>query len=122
MRMTATNKTGFAADDPRGADTTALPRTVRALARLMPACDREGILGDLLEDAAFRHLTGPRRTVWLAGECGSIAAGLALDGSRALRGDHTGALLRGLIFCGSVATIVLGAEILVGSLMAAAGF
>jgi hypothetical protein len=120
-----------------------LPTVVRLLSRLLPARERDAIVGDLLEETAYRRVPGARRTLWLASECGAIAAGLtatrvrewfvlppvrelaaglALDGSRALRGDHTGALLRGLIFCGSVATIVLGAEILVGSLMAAAGF
>ena len=120
-----------------------LPTVVRLLSRLLPARERDAIVGDLLEETAYRRVPGARRTLWLASECGAIAAGLtatrvrewfvlppvrelaaglALDGSRALRGDHTGALLRGLLFCGSVATIVLGAEILVGSLMAAAGF
>lgn len=120
-----------------------LPTVVRLLSRLLPARERDAIVGDLLEETAYRRVPGARRTLWLASECGAIAAGLtatrvrewfvlppvrelaaglALDGSRAFRGDHTGALLRGLIFCGSVATIVLGAEILVGSLMAAAGF
>lgn len=121
-----------------------LPRVLRMIARLIPAGDRESILGDLLEDAAGRDLRGARRQIWLAGECGAIAAGLsvtrvrgwvvvppvrelaaglALDGSRAFRGGHRlAAAFRALIFCGSVATLVLGVELLVGSLLSAAGF
>jgi hypothetical protein len=123
--------------------TADLSPTLRLLSRLLPSSDRESILGDLLEDAEFRNVTGARRQVWLATECGAIAAGLsvtrvrgwlvvppvrelaaglALDGSRAFRGGPTAALLRVLIFCGSLATLVLGVELLVGSLMSAAGF
>ena len=120
-----------------------LPRGVRFLSRLIPAGDRASILGDLLEDAAFRNIAGARLHLWLLGECGSIAAGLsvtrarawlvlpplrevvsglALDGRGAWRGAHPmGALLRALIFCGSVATIVLGVEVLISSLLAASG-
>jgi hypothetical protein len=122
----------------------ALPRGIRLLARLIPAADRESILGDLLEDAACRDMTGPRLRLWLLGECAAIAAGLAItrlrhwlvvppmrevaaglavDGRGAWRGAHRmGAVLRALIFCGSVGTIVLGVELLVGSLLSAAGF
>jgi hypothetical protein len=122
---------------------TELSSTVRLLSRLLPRRDREAIVGDLLEEAAYRDVSGARRQLWLATECGAIAAGLtmtrvrdwfvvppvrelaaglALDGSRALRGGHTGALLRVLLFCGSVGTLVLGVELLVASLMSAAGF
>jgi len=122
---------------------TALPSGVHLLSRLIPARERDAIVGDLLEEAAYRGVSGARRELWLASECGTIAAGLtvtrvrawfvvppvrelaaglALDGSRIFRGDHSGALLRALIFCGSVATLVLGVELLVGTLMAAAGF
>jgi len=111
-------------------------------ARLIPAADREAVLGDLFEDAADRHLEGRRRALWLAGECAAIAAGLsvqrlrgwcvlppvrevvsglAIDGRLRLRDGGGGTLLRALIFVGSVATLVLGVELLVGSLMAAAG-
>ena len=121
-----------------------LPRAARWLSRLIPAGDRESILGDLLEDAELRDLTGARRNVWLMGECGSIAAaltvtrargwlvvapvrelaaGIALDGSRAFRGGHpVASLVRAVVFCGSVATLVLGVELLVGSLLSAGGF
>jgi hypothetical protein len=118
-----------------------LPRIARVLAHAIPAADRESILGDLLEDADFRNLCGARRSTWLAGECAAIAAGLslqrlrgwfvlppvrevaaglAIDGRGALR-HAPGALLRALIFVGSVATLVLGVELLVASLMSAAG-
>ena len=121
-----------------------LPRSVRLLARLICAADREAVLGDLIEDAEFRGLRGARRTAWLAGECGAIAAGLSFDRARArfemppvrevvsgmalegrglLRSDGaSAAVLHALVFVGSVATLVLGVEVLVGSLMSAAGF
>ena len=127
----------------RRSDRAEMSGLLRLCARLLPAPDREAIVGDLLEDAAYRDLAGARREWWRAAECGTsaagltatrvrawvvvppvreLAAGLALDGSRALRGGHSGTLLRALIFCGSVATLVLGVELLVGSLMSAAGF
>ena len=121
-----------------------LPLAARWLSRLIPAGDRESILGDLLEDADFRDLTGARRDVWLLGECGSIAAGLsmtrarawlvlppvrelaaglALDGTRAFRRGHpVAAVARAVLFCGSVATLVLGVELLVGTLLSASGY
>lgn len=124
--------------------TAELPPVVRVLSRLLPRAEREAIVGDLLEDAAYRDLAGARRQLWLAAECGAIAAGLsitrargwlvvpparelvaglAIDGSHAFRGGHSrAAVLRALLFCGSVATIVLGVELLVASLMSAAGF
>ena len=55
-----------------------LPRAARVLARLIPAGDREAILGDLIEDAGFRDLAGARRSLWLTGECAAIAAGLSI--------------------------------------------
>jgi len=120
-----------------------VPRSVRLLGRLLPACEREAVLGDLVEDAAFRGLRGAHRAAWLASECAAVAAGLsvermraaiavppvrevvaglAIDGRGLLRHGSTGAVLRALVFVGSVATLVLGVEILVGSLMSAAGF
>ena len=114
------------------------------MSRLIPAGDRESILGDLVEDAVCRDLAGARRSLWLAGECAAIAgglsiqrargwlvvppvrevvSGLAVDGRGAFRGSGAaGALLRAVLFCGSVATLALGVEVLVGSLMSAAGF
>jgi hypothetical protein len=121
-----------------------LPRAARALSWLIPPGDREAIVGDLVEDAAYRGLTGTRRDLWLTTECGAIGvrfsitrargwlvlppvrdvvAGLALDGRGAFRGTGAvGSLVRAVLFCGSVATLALGAEILVGSLLSAAGF
>jgi hypothetical protein len=111
--------------------------------RLIPAADREAIVGDLLEDAASRDLSGVRLQLWLLGECGAIAAGLsfervraaivmppvrevvaglAIDGRGVLRHGSTAAVVRALVFVGSVATLVLGVEMLVGTLMSAAGF
>src|SRR5262245_38364601 len=121
----------------------ALPRTLQLLARLVPAVDREAIVGDLLEDAAFRDLRGRQRTLWLAGECGAIAtgiavdrvrawvvvppmrevvAGLAVDGRGLLRDGAGATVVRALVFVGSIATLVLGVELLVATLMSAAGF
>ena len=120
-----------------------LPRGVRFMARLIPVADRQAIVGDLLEQAACVDLSGARRTIWLAGECGAIAAGLsldrvrgwfvvppvrelaaglALDGSRVFRGGHAaGAIFRALLFCASIATLALGVELLVSSLLSASG-
>lgn len=134
-----------AADHSRGAEGTRseLPRAARALSRLIPAVDRESILGDLIEDAACRELAGARRSLWLIGECAAIAGGLsthrargwlvvppvrevvsgfAVDGRGAFRGAGAAAVLRVLVFCGSVATLVLGVEVLVGSLLSASGY
>lgn len=123
---------------------TELPRAARVLSRLIPAGDRESILGDLLEDAAGRELAGARRSLWLTGECAAIAgglsiqrarawlvvppvrevaAGLAIDGRGMFRSAGiAGSLLRAVLFCGSVATLVLGVEVLVSSLLSASGF
>ena len=119
------------------------PRSLRLITRLMPAAEREAIVGDLLEEAEFRGLRGPRRVAWLASESAAVVAGLsvermrasiavppvrevvaglAIDGRGLLRHGSTATLLRALVFVGSVATLVLGVEILVGSLMSAAGF
>ncbi len=110
------------------------------LFRLVPAADRESIVGDLLEEADFRGMFGARRALWLAGECGAIAAGLsverlkgwfvmppvrevvsgiAIDGRGALRDDMPGFVLRTLVFCGSVALLAFGVELLIRTLMTA---
>jgi hypothetical protein len=124
--------------------TAELPLAVRVCARLLPSTDREAILGDLLEDAEFRDLNGARRQVFLASECGAIAAGLsvtrarawlfvppvrelvaglAVDRSRAFSGGHPSrVVLRAVLFCGSIVTLALGVELLVATLMSAAGF
>jgi hypothetical protein len=120
-----------------------LPRAARLLSRLIPSTDRESILGDLLEDAGFRDLAGARRSLWLTGECAAIAgglsiqrargwlvvppvrevaAGLAVDGRGVFRSAGAGALLRAVLYCGSVATLALGVEVLGSSLLAASGF
>ena len=120
-----------------------LPRGVGFIARFIPAGEREAILGDLVEETMLRGLHGGRRTAWLAGECAAIvtglsierarawivvppmrevAAGFAIDGRVLLRHGSTAAVFRALVFVGSIATLVLGVELLVGSLMSAAGF
>ena len=120
-----------------------LPRGARFVARLIPVADRQAIVGDLLEHAAGLDLSDSRRTLFLAGECGAIAAGLsldrvrgwfvippvrelaaglAMDGSRAFRGGHAaGSIFRALLFCASIATIALGVELLVSSFLSASG-
>ena len=120
-----------------------LPRSARAMTRLIPAADRESVVGDLLEDAHDRGLHGARRAWWLSRECAAIAlglsahrarnwfvlppvrelaAGLLVDGRVALRGPAGGHLLGALLFCGSVGTIALGVDLLVRSLLVASGF
>lgn len=121
--------------------TADLSRGAALLSRLIPAADRDAIVGDLLEDACARGLAGARRDLWLCAECGTIAAGLsltrlrgwlvlppmrevvsglALDGRGAWRHAGTaGATLRVIIFCGSIATIAFGVELLVSTLLAA---
>ena len=121
-----------------------MSRFVQLVTRLIPAPDRQAIVGDLLEEAAYRDLGGARLRWWLIGECATIAAGLsvtrvrgwlvlppvrevvsglAVDGRGVLRGGQSmGAVVRTLIFCGSIATIALGVELLVAALMSASGF
>jgi hypothetical protein len=110
--------------------------------RLVPAADRESIVGDLLEEADSRGMLGARRALWLAAECGAIAAGLsvqrvkhwfvmppvrevvsgiAIDGRGALRNGPLGALARAFVFVASVATLAFAVEVLVRTLMTAAG-
>jgi hypothetical protein len=110
--------------------------------RLLPAADRESIVGDLIEDAAYRGLHGRRLTWWLSIECATIAAGLsvqrvrgwfvlppvrevvaglAVDGRGVLRDGAAGMVLRAVIFVASVATLALAVEVLVRTLMTAAG-
>jgi hypothetical protein len=121
----------------------ALPRAARLLGKQIPATDRESILGDLAEEASWRGLRGRRRDWWLIAECGAIgagfsvhrakrwfvmpslrevAAGLVVDGQLALRGHPRGTLIPALMFVASVAMLALGVEILVRTLMTAAGF
>jgi hypothetical protein len=110
--------------------------------RLIPATDREAIAGDLLEEAAYRGLSGTRLQLWLLGECGAIAvglsverirawvvlppvrevvSGLAVDGRAVLRDGPVATVSRALLFCGAVATVALGVELLVSVLMSASG-
>ena len=111
------------------------------LFRLLPAADRESIVGDLLEDAESRGLQGGRLTWWLSIECLAIATGLcvhrgrawltlppvrevvsgiAIDGRGVLRHRAAGTLLA-LVFVASVATLAFAVEVLVRTLMTAAG-
>ena len=121
-----------------------LPHVAHVLSWIIPIADRDAIVGDLVEDADGRQLVGFRRGAWMTRECGTIALGLSLDRTRrwfvmptmrelaaglaidsrcALRGgDPAAALVRAAAFCGSVAALMVGVEVLVGSLMSAAGF
>ena len=118
-----------------------LPPLARALTHLIPAADRQAIVGDLLEDADWRGLRGGRLTLSLCASCGAIAAGLAVDGARAaltppsagelaaglavdggrmLRGVTARAILtRAIVFCAGVVLLACSVEVLVGALMAA---
>jgi hypothetical protein len=121
-----------------------LPRAASLLARLIPVDHRDGILGDLLEDCAYRDVGGARRSLWLSFECGIVAAGmtadrlravcvpptrdlasgLVSDGARALRGVRNGplpALLSAALFGASTTLIAFGVALLVSTLLSAAG-
>lgn len=122
-----------------------LPPLASTLSRLIPAPDREAILGDLLEDAAYRDLSGGRLELWLCAQCSTIAAGLtvdrmrrslaappirematglALDGTHAFRGVVDApwtVLVRLVVFCASVATLAAAAEVLIAALFTASG-
>jgi len=119
--------------------TTELPPAVRWFARLIPAGDREWILGDLIEAADDRGLSGAHRRWWLASECAAVAAGLSVDRARgwftrpawrdlavgvvvdgrvAVRGG-AGMLVTALVVGGSIAGLAIGVEILVSSLLTA---
>lgn len=119
-----------------------LPPLARAVTRLIPAADRQAIVGDLLEDADWRGLRGGRLTVSLCASCGAIAAGLAVDGARAaltppsagelaaglvvdgghvLRGLTARAFVaRAVVFGAGVILLAWGAELLIAALMVAA--
>ena len=120
-----------------------IPFCARLLARLVPAGDRESILGDLVEDAEFRSLNGLHRAIWMTSECAAIGAGfsvtrlrsaiviprahelvvgLGVDGRRALRSHHLiPASVRALVFCGTIATLSFAGAVLVSALLSAAG-
>jgi hypothetical protein len=123
---------------------TPLPPLARALSRLLPAAERQAIVGDLLEDADWRGLHGSRLTLSLCASCGAIAAGFAVDGARhALTPPAAGELAAGLaveggrmlrgmtfravvtraiVFCTGVMLLAYAGELLIASLMNAAGF
>lgn len=121
---------------------TELPFGVRCFARVLPRGDRESIIGDLIEDAAYRNSSGARRAWWLTAHCAAIAAGLSVqrvrgwfvlppvrdvaaglvvDGRGLLRGGAGDIFVRAVAFCASIATLALAVEVLVRTLMTAAG-
>ncbi len=110
--------------------------------RLIPFDDREAIVGDLLEEAAWRHMHGRRMSWWLAGQCATIAVGLSVDRARAacsvelMREVASGIAIdsehmlhvmprtlatRAGVFAAGVAVLAYGCEILVGALLRSAG-
>jgi len=122
---------------------TELPHAAHLVSRLIPAGDRDWVVGDLIEDAAYRDLRGARRSWWLTFECGAIAmglsaqrarswfvlppvrdlaAGLAIDGRGALSARSADTIVCAMLFCGSIAMLALGVEVLVSTLLVAAGF
>jgi hypothetical protein len=122
-----------------------LSRVALTLTGLIPAADREAIVGDLFEDADDRDLSGAQLELWLCAQVSAIAAGLtvnrlrdaltlppihemaaglALDGTHALRGVIDApwtALARVALFCASVATLAAAAEVLIAALFTASG-
>jgi len=95
--------------------TTDLPRAARMAAYLIPAGDRDWVVGDLVEDADDRGLRGARRGASIAYGAAAIAAGFSLHRARRW-------FVTALLFCGSVATLAIGADILLKILFTAAGF
>jgi hypothetical protein len=124
---------------------TKVPFGVRLASMLIPRGDRTAIVGDLLEDARWRGLSGTRQALSLTTECASIAAGFTLDRARtamtlpparemaagvAMDGGHAlrvfrhaprTILLRAALFCATVTLLALSVEVLVAVLMSAAG-
>ena len=140
--MSATEYTAAEGGSTEDTEYTEVPFGVRLFARLLPQADREAVIGDLLEEADGSRLGGARRTLWLAGECGAVAVrlsvqsarasfvlppvrelvcGLAIDGRGVLREGAATMVLRALIFVASVATLAVAVEVLVRTLMTAAG-
>jgi hypothetical protein len=123
---------------------TALPHSVSLVSRLIPAAEREGIIGDLIEAAGDRDIRGGRLTLWLLFECVRIAAGvsvdrargsclppvrevalgLAVEGTRPFRRTRMGpvnALVSLLLIGASTVAIAFTAALLVGALFSASG-
>jgi hypothetical protein len=122
-----------------------LSRGAVLLSRLIPSTERDAIVGDLLEDASYCSLSSARREMWLCAELGTIAAGLsldrlrdvvtlapmremaaglALDGTHALRGVLDApwpAVGRVALFCAWVAMLAAAAEVLIAALFTASG-
>ena len=108
--------------------------------RLIPATDRDAIVGDLLEEAAWQGMHGARLSWWLTRQCATIAVGLtgeraraacsltlvrevvsgvATDSERVLRVAPLTLLARAALFSAGVLLLAYGAEILVGALLSA---
>jgi hypothetical protein len=111
-------------------------------ARLIPAADRDAIVGDLLEECRWRGIKGTRLSWWIARECVAIAAGLTVERARAacspslvrevvsgiaassehvLRTPVRRLLTRAALFTGGVILLACSVEILVGALLRSAG-
>ena len=116
-----------------------IPQAARLVVRLIPADDREWVVGDLLEDADARGLRGIRLNYWLAGECSVIGAGLAFErlreacrmplreiavglGRHGHSSSKAGVLIDTCVVTGTIAVLVVGAEMLMRTLFVAAGF
>ncbi len=110
--------------------------------RLIPATDRDAIVGDLLEEAAWQDMRGARLAWWMAGQCAGIAIGLtaeraraacsveimrevasgvAIDSERVLHVMPRTLLMRAMVFAAGVAVLAYGCEVLVGALLRSAG-
>ena len=110
--------------------------------RLIPAHDRDAIVGDLLEEAAWRDMRGARLAWWMAWQCAGIAIGLTVERTRAacslsmvrevasgvaceserlLRGTGPRTVVtRAAIFAGGVILLALSGEVLIRALLTAA--
>jgi len=122
--------------------TAGLPCVAHMLARLVPVSDREWVVGDLIEEADDRGLSGARRAAWLACEAAAVAAGFSLVrargwfqltplrdvvagltvDSRVMRRSGPTVLMDALLFCGSVAALAVSVEVFLKIFFTAAGF
>jgi hypothetical protein len=109
--------------------------------RLIPSADRDAIVGDLFEEAAWRGLGGAARSWWIVRQCVTIALGLtiergraacslslvrevvsgvAVDSERVLHASARALFARIALFATGVLLLALSGEVLVRALLTAA--
>jgi hypothetical protein len=116
-----------------------LPRAARVFCRLIPPLERDAIIGDLLEDAASRDLSGHQLSIWLSAQCAGVGVGvgadrlrawclppvretasaIALEGMRSFRGGAIDAIVSLLFIFAAAAALAVGVELLIATLLAA---